>query len=513
MKKWRHALFTLLASAGLWIPSHVCAEKFTLGSTLYTTQRDIQLRDGTTLGSRVLDTISRASTKVTWLGYDPSDADWSRIRVQTSSGVQEGFTATANLSSTDLMQQSVPAYVSNTTSPVSGLVVATAATRAFSEVTPATREYATRTSREEALRWLFFLSKLEQEIDLSTINQHQSNAGLKALPADTVLSPPLPPPQPTTVEIGAGLDESTDTRAVAERCRNFAMYPVTEQEVRQISEIALLTTASRYGGFFDARTQENFHLHKVLYTVAKAMSVHSMRPGPYRVSVLNTKEINAFSTPGGDLMVTRGLLEWIATNGNENWLALILGHEIKHVVTLDGLTPWKEAKMEICSQILSPKADAATQALRPAMEAAIATSCKGSLNLDHVTPLLKKKLVERYTERVACASYPEDAELLADIEGQRLSILSGYKPIHADLFAGLKQRTGFGNHPPIDRRIQNLDQWIADMRPSSKAFGFKDWPFSLYPLVPWTVASTEMLRSTALLPAAEAPQCRMVALR
>lgn len=48
----------------------------------------------------------------------------------------------------------------------------------------------------------------------------------------------------------------------------------------------------------------------------------------YRFGILNSKEINAFATPGGYIFVTHGLLNSL---NDESELAAVLGHEIAHV--------------------------------------------------------------------------------------------------------------------------------------------------------------------------------------
>ncbi len=60
------------------------------------------------------------------------------------------------------------------------------------------------------------------------------------------------------------------------------------------------------------------------------IALHSERPGlPWRFGVLDSPNINAFATPGGYVLVTRGLLAQLS---DEAELAGVLAHEIAHVV-------------------------------------------------------------------------------------------------------------------------------------------------------------------------------------
>ncbi len=61
--------------------------------------------------------------------------------------------------------------------------------------------------------------------------------------------------------------------------------------------------------------------------VAQKVAKHSDLTVPLHVTVLNTKEINAFALPGGFLFVERGLLE---AADDESELAGVIGHEIGH---------------------------------------------------------------------------------------------------------------------------------------------------------------------------------------
>lgn len=60
------------------------------------------------------------------------------------------------------------------------------------------------------------------------------------------------------------------------------------------------------------------------------IALHSERPNlPWRFGVIDSATINAFATPGGNVLVTRGLM---AVMRDEAELAGVLAHEIAHVV-------------------------------------------------------------------------------------------------------------------------------------------------------------------------------------
>jgi predicted Zn-dependent protease len=63
-----------------------------------------------------------------------------------------------------------------------------------------------------------------------------------------------------------------------------------------------------------------------------------MKARRFTFAVLDTDEVGAYSTPGGYIFVTRGLLQKLTS---ESELAWVLGHEIAHVDYEDGLTALK----------------------------------------------------------------------------------------------------------------------------------------------------------------------------
>ena len=72
---------------------------------------------------------------------------------------------------------------------------------------------------------------------------------------------------------------------------------------------------------------------------------------PWQFGVLEAPQLNAFATPGGNIFITRGLLEHMR---NEAELAGVLAHEIAHVLRKHHLQAiQKGARMELAGTALS----------------------------------------------------------------------------------------------------------------------------------------------------------------
>ena len=93
-------------------------------------------------------------------------------------------------------------------------------------------------------------------------------------------------------------------------------------------------------------------LQKYVNTLGRWISLHSERPDlPWQFGVLESDNVNAFATPGGFILVTKGLL---ARLKSEAELAGVLGHEIIHVIQKHHLKAiQKGAGLQVGANILS----------------------------------------------------------------------------------------------------------------------------------------------------------------
>ncbi|MBU3693769.1 MAG: peptidase M48 Ste24p [Rhodocyclaceae bacterium] len=115
----------------------------------------------------------------------------------------------------------------------------------------------------------------------------------------------------------------------------------------------------QYGVYDDAALQAR------VGEIGRGLAEHSHRPNlPYRFTVLDSTEVNAFALPGGPIYITRGLLAYL---NSEAQLAAVLGHEIGHVTARHGAQQYSATQatqlgMALLS-VLSPDIGRASRSL------------------------------------------------------------------------------------------------------------------------------------------------------
>ncbi len=72
----------------------------------------------------------------------------------------------------------------------------------------------------------------------------------------------------------------------------------------------------------------NREVQEYVRSVGMRLVKHTERKVPYEFYVVNSSQINAFALPGGPVMITRGLLLRLNSEGE---LASVLGHELGHI--------------------------------------------------------------------------------------------------------------------------------------------------------------------------------------
>jgi len=194
------------------------------------------------------------------------------------------------------------------------------------------------------------------------------------------------------------------------------------------------------------RAYDNASLQGYIQSVGDRLAAVSHRNTlPYRFTLLDSTEINAFALPGGYIYITRGLLAYL---NSEAELAAVLGHELGHVT----------ARHSVRQHSLST----ATQVIGGLM-----TAASGVRELGQVSQLLSQGIIKGYgreheleadglgVEYLVRAGYPASAmrkviTILKNQElfDQQLAAEQGRKP---RAYHGV-----FSSHPDNDTRLQEV---------------------------------------------------------
>jgi beta-barrel assembly-enhancing protease len=185
----------------------------------------------------------------------------------------------------------------------------------------------------------------------------------------------------------------------------------------------------------------NADVERYVNRVGRWLSLNSERPGlNWQFGVLDTDTVNALSTPGGYVLITKGLL---ARMRSESELAGVLAHEIAHVVKKHHLAAIRKAKgMEAGANVLSMYLDQQRSAAA------------------------KERLVSGMKE-VMLRGLDKDDEFEADRMGVVIAARSGYDPFGLPAVLQMLQSLNpkdsalalmFETHPDPGSRLDALDR-------------------------------------------------------
>jgi predicted Zn-dependent protease len=147
--------------------------------------------------------------------------------------------------------------------------------------------------------------------------------------------------------------ESLGGGALQESAFRPSDNPVTVDTVTRNDRLAALARSQHprilatYGGEYSDPKLERM----VAKVVGNLTTVSSNPQQSYRITILNSPNVNAFALPGGYLYVTRGLLA-LANDSAE--LAAVIAHEMGHVTANHGLArQQKEAEEVLAGRVVS----------------------------------------------------------------------------------------------------------------------------------------------------------------
>lgn len=208
------------------------------------------------------------------------------------------------------------------------------------------------------------------------------------------------------------------------------------QEEKLLGKFLLESFIKDYGSYHN-----HSDLNKYLQLTGTNISYQFGRSDlTFKFGILDTDEVNAYSLPGGYVLLTRGLLARIK---NESELAAVMGHEIAHInqrhifatVRKDREVGFEETLSSILSMGKANIGSAMNQALGESMQLLTQTGMK----------------VEK--------------EFEADEYGIFFATQAGYQADdYLQLLTRLKEETTANNlsntHPPFEQRIAKIQSLI-----------------------------------------------------
>jgi len=193
--------------------------------------------------------------------------------------------------------------------------------------------------------------------------------------------------------------------------------------------------------------------------VGKNLARYSARPDlPWTFAVIKNDTVNAFSAPGGYVVVTTALLKKIS---NEAQLAGVLGHEIGHVVHKHSLIKYRDAKHKQCiaanyaGYVIEhggPRNPATDEAAK------YAKKFDGTIDLDKEEGGFIKFIMSAVITLLQSGN-DKASELQTDKTGLELVAFAGYDPTEYEKFLVSLGSQGGGigaSHPSTDDRVAAL---------------------------------------------------------
>jgi predicted Zn-dependent protease len=222
--------------------------------------------------------------------------------------------------------------------------------------------------------------------------------------------------------------------AVAAPVRADMFTPSVQDQIR-LGDQAAAEVMRKYRVVNDDRSRKTEEVGRRLLD---ALTPKDRGPWEFRFHVIESKEINAFALPGGNVFMFTGLYDRIRT---EDELAAVMGHELTHVRKQH----WAHM--------------AAAQAKRQAGLAVILGLAHAGQGWQSVAGIADTLLTLRYSRK------DEDQ---ADTGGLQDMVAAGYNPQGMlDLFHTLQEAAGSGggpaflaDHPLTKTRIQHTQERI-----------------------------------------------------
>ncbi|MCL2231181.1 MAG: M48 family metalloprotease [Treponema sp.] len=195
----------------------------------------------------------------------------------------------------------------------------------------------------------------------------------------------------------------------------------------------------------------NAALTAYLNNICYAIVINSPRPNVfngYRLAILDSNEINAFATPGGHILVTRGLIN---AASSEDALAGVIAHEVAHIQLQHSIKSIRNSRFLNAIVVTGVSAAGAV----------------AGMDVTQLTAAFNESVGE-VVQTMVTNGYSQTQEFEADNTAMSLMAGAGYNPsglIDMLRALGSVQTTGSGfgrTHPTPAQRIANAERTVRN---------------------------------------------------
>ena len=239
---------------------------------------------------------------------------------------------------------------------------------------------------------------------------------------------------------------------------NTISFDYTSQDKYEIGQEVAANILGTYKIYY------NENLYTYLNSICNTIVINTDKVNPYKgysIGVLDTNVINAFATPGGHILISRGMLK---SANSEDELAAIIAHEISHIQLEHSIKAIKKNTRTQNAGII------ATTAL------AIIAQQQGSSKEDIKDIMESGALLTSFSTELINTGYSKNSEYKADEMAINLLQKTGYNPNSMiTMLENLKNNKsknyslGFGKtHPQPKQRIKKANKVIKKINKEIK---------------------------------------------
>jgi hypothetical protein len=283
--------------------------------------------------------------------------------------------------------------------------------------------------------------------------------------------------QAATKDLGASFDRGVaDTKkgldpfeqsVAGRKCKAIQDAGLAWEEEHAVGGAIAVGVASKNGGLSlaplgsEARPGAQADDQRTLYLAEVGTTLAAFSPRPtisWTFAVLDSDQVNAYSAPGGYVMVTRGLLALVE---NEAQLAGVLAHELAHVSLQHALHQYKVTKSWQCLMTATKDASVGNLGLN------FSGTKLEFLDVNKLTADAQAKLFNPLVDAIVSKGFAQADEFEADALATDLLVSAGYDVREYEKLLGKLPSTGkvWPNHPEPAARVQKVEEerqaWAA----------------------------------------------------